>query len=132
MIRNSFNPLTVSPIMRQMSIILTLLLSGAASQSVQDVCRPSRCGDQCLDYTNLKCHCGNGIFQVDSDQQFCCISSNDTCSLIDSGRKAAWSGETVYDGFCGGGKVHPMSRHCNNTERRLQCTVGEDVIFQYV
>ena len=106
--------------MRRMYLIVTLLFRGAASQFVPDECSRYRCGDQCLRYSNVNCHCGNELFQVDSDQEYCCISSSDTCSLVESGRKD-WAGRPVYDGFCGGGKVHPMSMHCNNTERRLQC-----------
>ena len=104
-----------------MYLIVTLLIGGAASQFVQDECSVTRCGDQCLRYYFLNCHCGNDIFQVDYDQQeHCCISSNDTCSVVDTGDLDKF-GDPVYDGFCGNGKVQPMSMPCNNTERRLQC-----------
>ena len=108
--------------MRKLFLIFTLLLGGAASQFVPDECSAARCGDLCFEYSKPKCHCGNYTFGTDQqsailtdDQQFCCISSNDTCSVVDNS-----AGEPV-DGFCTNGKVHPMSRHCNNTERRSQC-----------
>ena len=111
--------------MRRVYLIVTLLIGGAASQSVPDECSESRCGDQCLSYGD-NCHCGNDIFPLFPvvDQQFCCISSDDTCSLslVDNGYEDS-AGQPLFgnEGFCGGGKVQPMSMPCNNTERRLQC-----------
>ena len=101
--------------MIQVSIVVTILIGGAASQVFTDECDVSRCGDKCLRYTNIYCHCGKHLFQVDSEEQYCCISTNETCSYIDSA-----VGDWI-EGFCGEGEVYPMSRHCNNTARRQQC-----------
>ena len=104
--------------MTQVSIIVTILIT--ASQALLDECEVSRCGDICLKYVNVNCQCGKDLFQVDSEEKYCCISTNDTCSYVDTGR-TDWYQDTVYDGFCGEGEMYPMSRHCNNTARRLQC-----------
>lgn len=76
-----------SPIMRQVSLLFTLLLiGGAVSQLVQD----------------------------DDDYDFSGSGSGDYMAI-----------PTLYpydpiDEDCSG-KMYPMSKHCNNTERRLKC-----------
>ena len=74
-----------------------------------------RCGDQCIQvYAN--CHCGlETLVEPYLKQQQCCIPSGEACTKEDFGQ---WYGD---DGVCTEGRSLPMSSHCNNTDRSLQC-----------
>ena len=71
------------------------------------------CGDLCT-YTSFYCFCGNDIIDHVVANQFCCISSGDKC-IMDG---PWWMGGLVN---CSQGMTLPMSSHCNNTVRSLQC-----------
>ena len=73
----------------------------------------SKCGDQCLHLAAL-CECGSSEpFQPWGTDQHCCIPSGGNCIRE--------PGEYGDDGVCSEGRSLPMSSHCNNTDRSLQC-----------
>ena len=71
------------------------------------------CGDLCPQ-NFADCFCGKDTIDHVVANQFCCISSGDKC-IMDG---PWWMGGLVN---CSQGMTIPMSSHCNNTVRSLQC-----------
>ena len=76
-----------------------------------------RCGDTCMStndhslFLTFDCRCGpsNNNNTINFDEEFCCIPSDETCEMKRG------------NVFCSEGRKLPMSSHCHNSDRSLQC-----------
>ena len=73
-----------------------------------------RCGDQCID-SRSNCTCGFLTFNpfYDDPPRYCCIQTNESCTTKPE------NGHT--NAVCGTGDALPMTSHCDNADRSLQC-----------
>ena len=68
-----------------------------------------KCGDRCVDWDG-SCGCGNDTFNPPKTKEQCCIPSDETCSQA-----------SHMEALCRKGVKIPMSSHCDNSARSLQC-----------
>lgn len=84
-----------------------------------DTCEETRCGDKCLQYLS-HCICGQSqILFRRFRNQYCCIPSDENCKIKIEKQDIGLLGTSIVN--CSQGEKIPMSSHCKNTQRSLQC-----------
>ena len=71
-----------------------------------------RCGDHCIG-SSPYCFCGGETFQVSRETNHCCVTSGQNCTS----RPGVYGDDIV----CDQGSKIPMTEHCPNDDRRVQC-----------